>query len=204
LEPENRDRKPVTETLPVEDSSTGWFNMGCSLAAKGQLLEAERSIKIALNKRDDYPVAWAILRAILLSQGHETDAEMAGKMTLSQYAELKMTWPKLRSIMFSHAIQKGKDWKSPRRIRFEISESGDWSTVLSKLIEASGESLEKIETTNEGPISLEPSIVGDTIKGVDTRLGLLMTPEIPSRAQGDHLANRSSSEVWFEDRKSRC
>jgi tetratricopeptide (TPR) repeat protein len=123
------------ELTPSENSKEGWFNLGCQLASKSQLIEAERAIKIALDINEVFPKAWAILSAIYLALGRETDAEKAGKMAISQCVELKMTWPKLRNVILSHGIKEGFNWKSPKRVLFDdeaISLWGDALVILGK------------------------------------------------------------------------
>jgi tetratricopeptide (TPR) repeat protein len=118
------------ELTPSEDSKEGWFNLGCQLASKSQLIEAERAIKIALDINEVFPKAWAILSAIYLALGRETDAEKAGKMAISQCVELKMTWPKLRNVILSHGIKEGFNWKSPKRVLFDDEAISLWGDAL--------------------------------------------------------------------------
>lgn len=164
--------------------------------------------------KEYFPIGWAILSTVLLSQGRETDAEKAGKRALDQCADLKMTWPKLRSIMFSHGIEKGKDWKSPRRVRFEISETSQWGIILSKLSESGDESLEGIVSIveEEGTTAIESKIevveeIGSTVEEEDTTITESKIETI--KAKDSHLdaivekrrdiqlTDGKSAEFWF-------
>ena len=195
MEPENHNGHEESEVLPTDDSPTDWFNMGCSLATTGKPVEAERALKIAINAQEEYPIAWAILSAVLLSQGRETDAEKAGKMALDQCKDLKMTWSKLRSIMFIHAIQRGEDWKSPRRVRFEISDTTEWGITLSKLSESSNETLDKIEAIQEE--TFDPDIIVEHEEEItDEEVALTVMEDIPTSHKVSIDGSRSA-EVWF-------
>jgi len=115
---------------PSEDSFEGWFELACQLASSSQLNEAERAMIVALEIRDKYPKAWAILSAIYLAQGKETDAEKAGKKAIVLCIELKTTWPRFRSVILSNGIKKGKDWRSPRRVLLNDEATSTWGDML--------------------------------------------------------------------------
>jgi tetratricopeptide (TPR) repeat protein len=150
-----------TDLTPEDDSAKGWFKLACFLASKGKAAEAERSLKIALDLQDVFPIAWAILSAILLSKGSETDAEQAGKKAISQCAGLKMTWPKMRTIIISNAIIRGASWKDPRKVVIEAVTSSEWGNLLSILSKASQQELDEITTFEESPIKKEESDIVD-------------------------------------------
>ncbi len=57
MEPDSRRDLEVTEAIPSEDTPTGWFKMGCSLASKGRPAEAEKALKIAADMQEEYPIA---------------------------------------------------------------------------------------------------------------------------------------------------
>jgi tetratricopeptide (TPR) repeat protein len=197
MEPGKRDDQEISETIPTDDSPTGWFNIGCALATKGNPLEAERALKIAINAQEDYPIAWAILSAVLLSIGRETDAEKAGKHALDQCRELKMTWPKLRSVMVTHAIQKGKDWKSPRRIVFEVSENTEWGTILIKLSESSNESVDAIKSLLEGKVDSEDLISVDSVETNENQRDASDVHEDNESTLSETPVDIKSAEPWF-------
>jgi len=118
---------------PSEDSFDGWFRLACQLAAKSQLIEAERAMIVALDINENFSKAWVILSAIYLSLGRETDAEKAGKKAIAQCFELKITWPKLRSTILSFGLKQGADWKSPRRVLLGEEATSSWGDVLATL-----------------------------------------------------------------------
>jgi len=134
---------------PKSDTPEEWFKIACYLASRGKPIEAELSIKNALNIRDVYPIAWVILSAILLAQGRETDAELAGKKAIVQCKELKITWPKMRSIIFANGIIRGSSWKDPRRVVIEATATTEWGNLLSTLGTASEQKLDEISSSQE-------------------------------------------------------
>jgi tetratricopeptide (TPR) repeat protein len=195
VEPENGDEAEVIDEVPTDDSPSGWFNKGCSLAQQGATAEAERALKITIDMQDEYPIAWVILSAVLLSQGKETDAEKAGKMALMQYKNLNMSWPKLRSIMLTHAIERGKDWKSPRKIRLDATDSTEWDQILSQFREFSNESLDLIEAIQE-EVS-EPVMVSEELEETKAKEEPVFTPEDLTVKEEHEFADIRSAEIWF-------
>ncbi|MFW9788228.1 MAG: tetratricopeptide repeat protein [Candidatus Thorarchaeota archaeon] len=189
MEPESHSDMERTELGPAEDTPTGWFQLGCALAKQGNQVEAERALKIAVDLQEKYPIAWTVLSAVLLSQARETDAEKAGKMALEQAEDLKITWPKLRSIILNHAILKGKDWKSPRRILCNSSDSTEWASILSQLSETNDELSSEID--------IKPEEVDDSLTAVKP------IEEIDSeemRAWGSDALKQTEDEnaqIWF-------
>ena len=57
MEPDSRRDLEVTEAIPSEDTPTGWFKMGCSLASKGRPAEAEKALKVVADMQEEYPIA---------------------------------------------------------------------------------------------------------------------------------------------------
>lgn len=196
MEPDSHEEIRVAQEVPEEDTAAGWFLLGCSFATKSKLLEAERALKIAVDMQEDYSFAWSILSAVLLAQGRETDAEKAGKMALEQCPDLKMTWPKLRSIITSQAIQKGKDWKSPRKVRIDATDTTDWGLIIKKLAVTIEESLDKIESHDEEEESSE---------SLDTAVAMGMANNSKSESiesethidKTDDKTPQRSPEFWF-------
>lgn len=186
---------------PVDDTPSGWFDMGCNLATKGRHPEAERALKVAIDIRESFAIAWGILSAVLLAQGRETDAEVAGKKAIEQCTELDMTWPKLRTIMLSHGIKRGVDWKSLRRVIVETSDTTEWGIVLSKLSASSEEEIVVASEPEDHPvIELQPLPVDGeisqlvTIEEVDRND---IEPEEPETDFEEEPLDEKSEMPWF-------
>ncbi len=142
---QNKSDKLILEN----DSPEELLKVACYLASHGKQKEAEITIRRSLSKRDNNPIAWAILSAILLAQGRETDAEQAGKKAIAQCKGLKMTWPKMRSILFANGIIRGSSWKDPRRVVIEATATTEWGNLLLTLGTASEQMLDEISSSQE-------------------------------------------------------
>jgi tetratricopeptide (TPR) repeat protein len=155
-----QERSTISDSETSKSSAEEYFSSACYLTSHGKPHEAELAIKKALNIRDNYPIAWAILSAIYLSQGSETDAEQAGKKAIEQCKSLKMTWPKMRSIILSKGIIRGSSWKDPRRVVIQTNDQTEWSKLLLTLGEASSQEIKeldvKIDDVDKQDKGLEP------------------------------------------------
>jgi tetratricopeptide (TPR) repeat protein len=93
--------------------------------------------------------------------------------------------------MFAHGIQRGKDWRSPRRIRFESSDTTEWGSILTKLGKHTSESLEELEVLEVEADKLEGEVLIEPLEDIETKDDRELELKV------DEPTDEKSADVWF-------